>query len=219
MGKTSEDQMYTGSGKPIGKQQMYALLVDEDGVAILDEYDNEQLVCLQMFEGQLMVKGAVTTESVSNVVTVSFTRPDNITPYTALDVVGTSPATNMLFATGLPPGSKFAIISAKLEIDVGTIPTGMNGFIAHVYNAAPTAIEDNAPYNLPLADRAKYIDNIIINTPSDLGDTLISSNQNLLFTGKLEEGSSNVYVILQTPFGYTPTALTVKGLTLTFMVI
>lgn len=44
MAKTRGDQLTTNKGKIVGKQQLYALLVDAAGNAILDTAGNEQLV-------------------------------------------------------------------------------------------------------------------------------------------------------------------------------
>lgn len=155
--------------------------------------------------------------SLSNVVTVSATRPNNATPYTALDVVGTDAATNMEFATGLTSGSVIAITQAMLTIKIGAIPSGMSGFVLHLFNAAPTAITDNLAYNLIAADVAKYLGSITLNAPTDLGDNLVSDNPNL---GKIIKlSTASVFVVLQTLGGYTPSASTVKDLTLAFVAV
>ena len=145
----------------------------------------------------------------------TFTRPNDGNAYLALDVVGTSPATYMTFSNVLAnSGGVFAVVSASLEIDVSAVPSGMSGFRLHLYSVAPTPIADNEPYNLPSADRVNYIDYVPINNPSDHGDTIFSSNPGVNITGKLAEGSTTLYGILQTIGAYTPTALTVKKITL-----
>lgn len=143
-------------------------------------------------------------------VTATQTRPNNVTGYTALDVVGTDPATNLTFATGLEAGSGFAIFGARLRIDAAAIPAGMTSFILHLYTVEPTPIVDNAAYNLPAADREKYLDYIEISGIKRLGDTLFASVNNLNITGKLANGAASLYGILQTTGAYPPIALTVK---------
>ena len=44
MAKTRGDLLTTSTGKIVGKQQLYALLVDAAGVAILDAGGNEQVI-------------------------------------------------------------------------------------------------------------------------------------------------------------------------------
>ncbi|MHB8124636.1 MAG: hypothetical protein ACYDEJ_03165 [Desulfitobacteriaceae bacterium] len=151
-------------------------------------------------------------------VSASQTRPDNITPYIAGDVVGTDPATSMTFSSvGTTAGKGFMVVSVDVEIDVASIPSGMTGFRLHLYDTAPTAIIDNAAYNLPSGDRAKYLGNIILNTPSDVGDTLWSHTDNINFIAKLASDSTTLYGILETLGAYTPTALIVKKVILYVM--
>lgn len=155
--------------------------------------------------------GSTTGTSVSTAIT----RPNDTTAYTAGDVVGESPATNMTFANVLPNAAgAFVILGARIRIDVAAIPSGMAGFRLHLYNAAPTAIADNAVYNLPSADRAKYLGYITILTTRDIGDTVWVQDDNLNATGKLAAGSTTLYGILETIGAYTPTASTVKTITL-----
>lgn len=145
----------------------------------------------------------------------SHTRPDNTTAYTAFDVVGTDAATNLIFtdAYGVP-GSEILINRVTLRIDVNAVPSGMGAFRLHLYNSAPTAITDNSAYNLPSADRAKYLGWIDIDAPTDIGDTLYSDTKNVNFQAKLADGSTNLYGILQTIAAFTPSALTAKTIEL-----
>ena len=146
---------------------------------------------------------------------VSQTRPDNTTAYTALDVVGTDPASNIEFTSVLPiAGADFVIMGASLRVDVGAKPAGMDGFRLHLYNAAPTAIVDNAPFNIPSADRSKYLGYITLTTPTDFGDTLYGQTDNINFKRKLAVGSTSLFGILETITGFTPTAEAVKTVTL-----
>lgn len=134
-------------------------------------------------------------------------RPNDTTPYTANDVVGESPATIMTFADVSPiAGSDFIIVGVDLEVDVISIPSGMSGFLLHLYDRQPTAIADNSPFNLPSADRSKYLGYIEIDTPKDLGDTLYICMNNVNFKRKLYSNSKNIYGMLQTIGAYTPTA-------------
>lgn len=152
-------------------------------------------------------------------VSATITRPDNTTAYDAGDVVGTDPATNMTFSNVLmmAEGALFMILSAMLEIDVNAIPSGMNAFRLHLFNVAPTAIADNTAWALADADRSKYLGYISLDAPVDMGGTLWSQTQNINFVGKLAAGSTTLYGMLETVGAYTPSAQTVKKITLNIL--
>ena len=146
------------------------------------------------------------------------TRPNNATPYTALDVVGSDPAANMTFASiGPAAGGKVVITYASLRIDVAAVPAGMTQFRLHLYNAAPAAITDNLAFNLPSGDRDKYLGYIEIPTPLDLGDTLFNGTEDGYYPVRKEvvvPSGGTLYGILQTVGAYTPTAQAVKVVSL-----
>lgn len=145
----------------------------------------------------------------------SQTRPNDTTAYAALDVVGTDPATNLSFTgVGSVDGGHVIITGVSLRCDVAAVPSGMSSFRLHLYNAAPTALADNAAFNLIAADRDKYLGFIEIGTPVDLGDTIYSRNDNTNFKVKLASASSTLYGVLQTVGGFTPTAQAVKTISL-----
>ena len=56
MVKARGNQLYSPEGLPIGKVQLYAFLVDEEGNPIVDDNGNEMAAELQSIEGMLMVK-------------------------------------------------------------------------------------------------------------------------------------------------------------------
>ena len=120
----------------------------------------------------------------------------------------------MTFTTTLRAANGFVIYGASLEIDVAAIPTGMAGFRLHLYDAAPTAIADNAAYDLPSGDRAKYIGYLTFLTPVDLVSTLWAKDDGERLGGRLATGSVALYGILETLGGYTPTASAVKNVRL-----
>jgi hypothetical protein len=147
-------------------------------------------------------------------------RPDNTDIYAIGDVCGTNPGTNLLFSSvSNIAGSGFFIVGANLEIDVAAIPAGMGAFRLHLYNAAPTAIADNAAFNLIEADRVKYLGYIDIAAAIDLGNTLWSQNDNLNFKSKLAASSTTLYGMLETRTVYTPTANAVKKVILKVVAI
>ncbi len=131
------------------------------------------------------------------------TRPANTTAYTAGDVVGGA----ITFANAGPSGGGSVIInSADLRIDVSSVPAGMTSFTLHLYSVTPpSALADNAPWDLPSGDRASYLGFIILGTPIDVGSTLFCQA-----TGpglrQVQLASSSVFGYLVTAGGFTPAA-------------
>ena len=140
----------------------------------------------------------------------SVTRPNDATPYGINDVVGGL----LTFADVLPASQQFIITAVNQRIDVATVPVGMGGFRLHLYDAEPTAIADNAAFNVAAADRSKYIGYIQLAAPADIGDTLWSQNDGINMNGKLAAASTSLYGILTTDNAYTPSNLAVKTVTI-----
>jgi hypothetical protein len=144
-------------------------------------------------------------------------RPNDTAPYGAADVINTSTSapTVLEFDFGTDAaGATLMLTYAALQIAVNAIPAGMGYFKLHGYSSSPTAIADNAAFNLPSGDRAKHLKWIQLNAPEDLGDTIKSVNDTLTTQITLAEGSSKLYAQLETPNAYTPTASVVKTITL-----
>lgn len=152
--------------------------------------------------------------SVAHTTTVSITRPNDTTAYTAGDVIGdTNGSAILTFANlGKSGGGDVVITSVELQMDISSVPSGMAGFNLRLYNASPTAIADNAAWDLPSGDRGKYLGKISLNVPVDEGSTLFVDNDNINKHIKLS--SSSLYVVLQTVGAFTPSASTVKSLTI-----
>ncbi len=159
--------------------------------------------------------GAIVITSEGAPVSASITRPSDAAAYTAGDVIETTAASYLIFEDVLETaGAPFLIMGALLRIDTGTIPAGMSAFRLHLYDAAPTAVADNAVFNLPVADRTQYIGYIDFIEIVDLGDTLIAQATNVNLVGKLVEGSTDLYGLLQTVGAYTPASGTVYTVSL-----
>lgn len=142
----------------------------------------------------------------------SVTRPADVLAYTALDVVSnsTSTPTVLTFPEIGPTYGTIIIRTATFRVDVASVPSGMGAFRLHLYTSSPTAIADNAAFNLISADRAKYAGFIEFATPTDIGDTLWSQVDNINRQVRLSDGS--LYGILQTVGAFTPTSGAVKTL-------
>jgi hypothetical protein len=144
--------------------------------------------------------------------TATITRPNNTTAYTANDAIGEDPAKNITFERIGGNGAEIIITDVNMRIDVSSVSSGMSSFRLHLYKLPPTAITDNSAYNLPSADRSKYLGYIDLVTPQDNGDTLWSENNQI--NKKVKLYSSSLYGILETKGAFTPTAQCVKTITL-----
>lgn len=149
----------------------------------------------------------------------SKTRPNDTNAYAALDVIAesTTVGTTWTFSSiGPSGGGKIVIDAITLRIDVSAIPSGMGSFRLHLYSSDPTAINDNAAFDLPSGDRAKYLGFVETPTPYDLGSTLWSATEDMSFPVRKQVtlASSTLYGILQTVAAFTPTASAVKTITL-----
>lgn len=98
------------------------------------------------------------------------------------------------------------ITDVDLRWDVAAVPSGATSFRLHLYNASPTAIVDNAAFDLPSGDRSKYLGYVDILAPVDLGATLYSQNVAVNRLVPLAADTRAIYGILQTITGYTPAA-------------
>lgn len=137
----------------------------------------------------------------------SVTRPNNVTAYTALDVIGQDGGTAiMTFSRIGNVGGYSEITDVNLRVDVNAIWAGSGAFRLHLYNASPTSVTDNDAFNLVSADRSKYLGYVDIAAPVDAGDTLYSQNKGVNKTILLAPDVNTVYGVLQTIAGYTPAA-------------
>ncbi len=130
----------------------------------------------------------------------TFTRPNDTNAYTALDVVADSTSSpSVLEFDGIGATGGHIMLSDVTFLCTGNaVPPTLGVLRLHLYNIAPTAIADNAAYNLPVADRDKYVGYVDIPTPVDLGDTIWSQAKEINKTIKLASGDNKLYGILQT---------------------
>lgn len=150
------------------------------------------------------------TSGFSNSITI--TRPANATAYGAGDVIGvadTAVAANagsaILTFSNICAATKSAwVTSADLTINLDAVPAGMTSFTLHLYDASPTAILDNATWDLPAADRASYLGYITVGTPVDVGSTLFVQAEKVEKAFACTASSSHLYGQLVTAAGYTP---------------
>jgi hypothetical protein len=137
--------------------------------------------------------------------TVTITRPSNTTAYTAGDVVGDTGGSAILTLSSIGPSGGFILIqSAALIFSDSTVPSGMGAFRVHFFNASPTAIADNAPFDLVSGDRTKYMGYIDLSAPQDLGSTIYTQVDYPGRLIKLAADSTTLYAEIETRGAYTP---------------
>jgi len=143
----------------------------------------------------------------------SFTRPADTVAYTAGDVVGAAAAA-ITFADIGPDFGVISITDADLRVDVAAVPAGMTSFRLHLYSVTPpSALADNAAWDLPAGDRASYLGYIDIGSPVDVGATLFVQTAG---TGSktIEVKAGKVFGYLVTNGGFTPSSAAVKTIRL-----
>lgn len=144
--------------------------------------------------------------------TVLVTRPSNTTAYASGDVIGVAdggtpanPGSAIHTLTSMGPSGGYVLIqSAALIFSDSTVISGMGGFRVHLYSSEPTAILDNAAFDLLSADHAKYMGYFDLPTPVDLGSTIYSQVDSIGRQVKLATASTTIYAEIETRGAYTP---------------
>jgi len=140
--------------------------------------------------------------------TATITRPSNATAYTAGDVVGDTGGSAIISLTAAGPSAGFVLVqSISLVFSDSTVPSGMGAFRIHMYSASPTAIADNAAFDLLSGDRATYMGYIDLPTPVDFGSTLYTQTDYPGRLIKLAAASTTLFVEIETRGAYTPVSV------------
>jgi hypothetical protein len=149
--------------------------------------------------------GSLTVDGKAYRSTATITRPSNATAYAAGDVVGDTGGSAIISLTAAGPSAGFVIIqSVSLVFSDSAVPVGMGAFRLHLYSASPTAIADNAAFDLLSGDRATYMGFIDLPTPADLGSTLYTQTDYSGRLIKLGTASTTLFAELETRGAYTP---------------
>ena len=149
--------------------------------------------------------GSLTVDGRAYRTTATITRPSNTTAYTAGDVVGDTGGSAIISLTAAGPSAGFVIIqSVSLVFSDSAVPSGMGAFRLHLYSVSPTAIADNAAFDLVSGERATYMGFIDLPTPSDFGSTLYTQTDYPGRLIKLNTASTTLFVELETRGAYTP---------------
>ena len=137
--------------------------------------------------------------------TVTITRPSNTTAYAAGDVVGdTSGSAIITLSNAGPSGGYVLVQSVSLIFSDTAVISGMAAFRLHFYSASPTAIADNAAFDLVSGDRSGYAGFVDLAAPVDFGSSLYTQTDYPGRLIKLATGSSTLYCELETKGAYTP---------------
>ena len=146
----------------------------------------------------LVTSGAYTSAA-------TITRPSNTTAYAAGDVVGDTGGSAIISLTEAGPSGGFVIIqSISLIFSDSTVPSGMGAFRVHLYSASPTAIADNAAFDLVSGERASYLGFVDLAAPQDLGSTIYTQVDYPGRLVKLAAASTTLFVEIETRNAYTP---------------
>jgi hypothetical protein len=148
-------------------------------------------------------------------VAVSLTRTADTNGYTANDVLGaaTGATAALTFASIGPSGKDIKITGCSLEIDRNAVISGETSYILYLYSVTPpSALGDNAAWDLPAGDRASFLGSVNLGTPVDLGSTLFVETNSLAKQVKL--AGTDLFGYLVTVGAYTPASGTVHVVTL-----
>lgn len=168
--------------------------------------------------GRLLVVGGgssstpIVVSGVAYTATASVTRPNDTTAYLANDVIGPTGGGTaaMTFASiGPAAGGEVMLTTVFLEIDISAVPSGMTSFTLYLYSVTPpSALADNAPFDLPAGDRASFLGILSLGTPVDLGSTLYVETD--AYNKQITVASTaSLFGYLVTTGAYTPNAQSV----------
>ena len=136
-----------------------------------------------------------------------FTSSATFTPaaaaYLAGDIMqGARELTNI----GPAGGGEVLIVNTRLRIDHTAVISGETSYTLHLYSVTPpSALADNAVWDLPSGDRASYMGSVALGTPVDLGSTLFVEQTGLAKQVTVPAGGS-LFGYLVTNGGFTATA-------------
>lgn len=105
----------------------------------------------------------------------TFQRPNNTTAYAAGDVIGSATTANIELLNAGEAGSIMQVLSASVLINATAVPTGMTSLRLQLFDSAPAAIADNAPFAVPAADRGRYAGSIALPAVAVVGGGFVWS--------------------------------------------
>ena len=136
-----------------------------------------------------------------------FTSTATFTPaaaaYLAGDVMqGAREFTNI----GPAGGGEILIVNTRLLVAAASVVSGETSYTLQLYTVTPpSALADNAAWNLPAGDQASYVGSIALGTVVDVGDALYVEQTGLTKAVRVPSGGS-LFGYLVTVGGFTATA-------------
>lgn len=155
------------------------------------------------------------TTSSGYAASVTLTRTSDTAPYLANDVVGSATGSTaaLTFSSIGPSGKEIVITSVAFEIDASAVISGETTYRLYLYNVTPpSALGDNAAWDLPSGDRASFLGYVDLGAPVDLGSTLYVENN--IVNKQITLASANLFGYLVTNGAHTPTSARVYKITL-----
>ena len=157
--------------------------------------------------------GSLTVDGKAFRSTATITRPSNATAYTAGDVVGDTGGSAIISLTSAGPSGGFVLVqSVSLVFSDSVVPSGMGAFRVHMYSASPTAIADNAAFDLVSGDRDTYMGYIDLPAPLDFGSTIYTQTDYPGRLIKLAAASTTLFAEIETRGAYTPVSASTVSL-------
>ena len=136
---------------------------------------------------------------------ITFSRPSNTTAYVAGDVIGTAAGSAIHTLTNVGPSGGYVLIqSIAMATHDTSVPAGMASFRVHFYNVSPTAIADNAAFDLLTTDHGKYLGYVDLPTPQDFGSSIYTQTDYSGRLVKLATGSTSLFIEIETRGAFTP---------------
>lgn len=145
---------------------------------------------------------------------VTLTRTADTDAYTANDVLGaaTGSTSALQFQPMGVPGRTVRIIGSELMVQSTGLISGEGSYRLHLYNVTPpSALGDNAAFDIPSGDRASYLGYVDLGTPVDLGSSLYVQAEQ---AKDIILSDDSLFAYLVTIAGYTPTSARVYEVTL-----
>lgn len=150
-------------------------------------------------------------------VAVSVTRTADTNAYAANDVLGsaTGSTAGIDFNLAAISGSSILITSVAFERDVAALISGETSYNLYLYNVTPpSALGDNAAFDLPTGDRTSFLGVINLGTPVVMpsAHTLYVEQNGINKQVKLS--GTHIFGYLVTVGAYTPTSAAVHKITI-----
>lgn len=142
----------------------------------------------------------------------SITRPANVTPYTALDVVGGDPATGEICTFTTASNTGGWIVGIKLATDDNT--TG-GDFIVRFFKTEPTVVADNLAFSFGpgFEYTESYMGSVTLTLAAINGSESGGEDTSL----RIPYGSEgNIFALIETVDGFTPTSASQWSMSLVF---